>query len=127
MKWQIVDKKHNVGKGTIQEYNIELETTQTNNLLEVNVKVNHCPRRQRPVTWNTSDVTKWLNDKGIIVEGSVNTPILQDIGDCTAVFTFKMKKQTTNTNKISKKKTKRKTTVTTATNAKSTHLNTEEE
>lgn len=127
MKWQIVDKKHNTGKNVIQEYNIELQTTQTNNLLEVNVKVNHCPRRQRPVTWNVTDVVGWLNDKGVTVGGSVKSPILQDIGDCTAVFTFKMKKQTTDTNKISKKKTKRKTTVTTTANAKSTHLNTEEE
>lgn len=126
MKWQLVDKKHNTGKNVIQEYNIELQTTQVNNLLEVNVKVNHCPRRQRPVTWNVTDVVGWLNDKGLTVGSPLATPILQDIGDCTAVFTFKMKKQTTNNNKVSKKKTKKNTTVVTTTNIESTRLSTEE-
>jgi hypothetical protein len=121
MKWQIVDEKYNSGKSRIQQYNIELETSETGGLLDVHVKVNQCPRGQRPVTWNTQNIIQWLKDKGMIVEHPVKTSVLKDIGDCTASYIFKIKKQATKPNKTSKKRNKKNTTAFGTANVKILH------
>ena len=116
MKWQVVDEKYNPGKKITQKYNIDISASKKENILEVKVTVPACPRRQRPVSWHSHDVIRWLKEEGYDIGDTLKSETLTDVKNNTATYLFSLKqKQTVSpTNRVSKKTIKRKRKTTTA-------------
>ena len=113
MKWQVIDKKHNSAKNKTQEYNITLEATEDNNIVEVKVTVPACPRGQRPVAWHTTNVSDWLREKGYDIASVLQSQTITDASTVaqTGTYSFSLKQtqnkvKQTRTNKTKKNSTK---------------------
>lgn len=134
MKWQVIDKKHNSAKNITQEYNITLETTEKNNIVEVKVTVPVCPRGQRPVTWHATNVLNWLQQKGYDVVDALQTETLTDATAQTGTYSFSLKQKQNKTKQSRTSKTKKNSTkssltprTTTTANVVTSNLNTDVE
>tara|TARA_R110000796_G_scaffold48626_4_gene116501 strand:+ start:360 stop:770 length:411 start_codon:yes stop_codon:yes gene_type:complete len=93
MKWQVTDKKYNPATGKTQEYNIAIDTTEKDNMVEVRVTVPPCPRGQRPVTWHATNVLSWLKEKGLNVVDTLQTETLTDATAKTGTYSFSLRQK----------------------------------
>tara|TARA_R110000824_G_scaffold399263_1_gene604499 strand:+ start:10895 stop:11293 length:399 start_codon:yes stop_codon:yes gene_type:complete len=114
MKWQVTDKKYNPATGKTQEYNIAIDTTEKDNMVEVRVTVPVCHRDSRPVTWNSHDVIGWLKENNIVVESIIRDYALENTGTCTRTYSFVKKRndvKQVRKNKTNKNSTKSPTVI----------------
>lgn len=91
--WKIQETLENLTTGKTQYYDITIDTHQEDGILNVSISVNECPRGQRPTTWYSNDVTKWLEDKGLRIDKAMKQDVLRDIDGCKATYVFSLKKE----------------------------------